>query len=666
MRSANGYHIRILGELSPVSYLSTTISGQGSGVIEKISNMWTMVAGAITGLFGASYLGIKFWAPWIVYDLKYIWTVVISSVIPMVSDIKKRKLAIDRFEETAKRYPEKTMLIFEKSTFSYSEGNARANKIAHAALSLGLKRGDVVAIVLANEPDFIWTILGLQKVGVQMAFINFNLRNESLVHVIKVAEPQIIFVSREKDIQNPVSEIKSELSGIPVYHFGEADDPDFKPLDHKIEISSDQNVPEDTRKQIKMRDNCCYVYTSGTTGLPKAAYIPYEKIVKASWAMAALGISMDDTLYTSLPLYHSAASLLAMGNVLRTGATLVLKKKFSASQFIRDCREHRVTVVHYVGEIFRYVAATPPSSSDTDHCIRCAFGNGLRRDVWKVMSERFKIPYIYEFYAATEMPVGLVNISNKLGAVGRMSPLLKLTVPSEFVLYDQENEDVVRNKDGLCVLAPLDSPGLLLLKLNEKRRMTFEGYKGKESERKKKLVYDVIVPGDCYINTGDAFTRDTDYFVYFSDRLGDTFRWKGENVSTTEVGNILVELDFLTDACVYGVQIADNEGKAGMAALSLKQPFKTDHLGLSQDHLKAIAKISEKHLPPYARPRFLRVVKEFEYTSTFKQSKLKLKQEGYDLAKVASPLYYLNCKDNTYNAMSKEIQEKINSGVIKM
>lgn len=628
--------------------------------------MWTVVAGAITGLFGASYLGIKFWAPWIVYDLKYIWTVMVYSVLPMITDIKKRKLFINRFEETVKRCPQKTMLIFEKSSFSYSEVNARANKIAHGALGLGLKRGDVVAIVLANEPDFIWTVLGLQKIGVQMAFINFNLRNESLVHVIKVADPKMVFISKEKDIQNPVSDIKSELSGIPVYHFGEADDPDFKPLDGVIEQSSDQNVSGDIRKEIKMRDNCCYVYTSGTTGLPKAAYIPYEKVVKACWSMAALNLSEDDIIYTSLPLYHSAALLLALGNVIRTGATLVLKKKFSASQFIRDCREHRVTVVHYVGEILRYVTATPPSSSDSDHCIRCAFGNGLRRDVWKVMSERFKIPQIYEFYAATEMPVGLVNVSNKLGAVGRMSPLLKLTVQSEFVLYDQENEDVVRNKDGLCVLAPLDTPGLLLLKLNEKRRMTFEGYKGKESERKKKLVYDVIVPGDCYINTGDAFTRDKDYFVYFADRLGDTFRWKGENVSTTEVANILVELDILTDACVYGVEIPDNEGKAGMAAINLKQSFKTDDLSLTQEKLTAIAQISGKHLPPYARPRFLRVVKEFEYTSTFKQSKLKLKQDGYDLTKVASPVYYLNCKENTYNKMTPEIEKQINSGIIKM
>ncbi|XP_034324906.1 long-chain fatty acid transport protein 6 isoform X2 [Magallana gigas] len=630
------------------------------------STMWTVIAGAITGLFGASYLGIKFWAPWVVYDLKYIWTVMISSVLPMLSDIKKRKLPIDRFQETVKRDPQKTMLIVEKSSFSYGEGNARANKIAHSALSLGLKRGDVVAIILANEPDFIWTILGLQKVGVQMAFINFNLRNESLVHVIKVAEPKMIFVSREKDIQNPVSDIKNELAGIPIYHFGEADDPDFKPLDGVIEESSDQDVSEEFRKEIKMIDNCCYVYTSGTTGLPKAAYIPYEKVVKASWALAALNISKDDIIYTSLPLYHSAASLLTVENVIRTGATVVLKKKFSASQFIRDCRDHRVTVVHYVGEILRYVAATPPSSSDSDHCIRCAFGNGLRRDVWKIMSDRFKIPHIYEFYAATEMPVGMVNISNKLGAVGRMSPLLKMTLPSEFVLYDQATEDVVRNKDGLCVLAPLDTPGLLLLKLNERRRMTFEGYKGKESERKKKLVHDVIVPGDCYINTGDAFTRDKDYFVYFADRLGDTFRWKGENVSTTEVANILVELDILTDACVYGVEIPDNEGKAGMAAVSLKHSLKTDDLSLTQEQIKAIAQISEKHLPSYARPRFLRVVKEFEYTSTFKQSKLRLKQEGYDLNKVASPVYYLNCKENTYKEMTPEIEKQINSGVIKM
>ncbi|XP_048735133.1 long-chain fatty acid transport protein 2-like isoform X2 [Ostrea edulis] len=627
-------------------------------------NMWTIVMGALAGLLGASYLGIKYWMPWLIYDLQFLWVILNGYLIPMTSDIKNRKLTIDRVEETVQRYPNKPMLVYGNTTFTYSECNAFANKVASTALSLGLKRGDVVAIILANEPDFVWTMIGLQKIGVQMAFINYNLRNESLVHVIKIAEPKMIFVSREKEIQRPVTDIHQALTGIPVYHFGEADDPNFLPLDPILEKSSEQNVGEDIRKQIRMTDNSLYIYTSGTTGLPKAAYIPTEKIVKAAWSMASLNLSSDDIVYTALPLYHSSASLLALGNVLRTGATMVLKKKFSASNFIKDCRENKVTVVHYVGELFRYVSATPPNSSDTDHCIRCAFGNGLRIDVWKIMLERFKIPHIYEFYAATEMPVGLANISNTVGSVGRMSPLLKLTLPCEFVLYDEENENVVRTKEGLCMLAPLESPGLLLIKLDEKRRMTFEGYKGKESERKKKLVYNVLRQGDCYINTGDALTRDKNYFVYFADRLGDTFRWKGENVSTTEVANIFMELDILSDVCVYGVRIGDNEGKGGMAAISLKnQP---EDLSLNTEQLLNIAQHCKKHLPSYARPRFIRVVKEFIYTSTFKQSKLKLKEEGYNLAEVASPVYYLDCKENTYTEMTPDVERDITSGTVKM
>lgn len=627
-------------------------------------NSWTVLTGAISGLVGISYLGIKLWAPWVFSDLQYILDVVRGCVIPMMSDIKRGKLIISHFEDTVKKHPQKTMLVFEKSSFTYSEGNARANRIAHAAQGLGLKRGDVVAIVLANEPDFIWTVLGLQKIGVQIALINFNLKNESLTHVIRIVGPKMIFVSRDRDIQQAVSEVQSELSEIPIYHFGETDNPNFIPLDPLVQGSSDENLSGDVRKEIKMRDNCFYIYTSGTTGLPKAAYIPHEKLTKSAWSLAVLKFASDDIVYTALPMYHSSASLIVLGNVLRTGATLVLRKKFSASRMIQDCRENRVTVLHYVGEIFRYVAATPPTSSDADHCIRCAFGNGLRKDVWKVMLERFKLPRIYEFYAATEMPVGLINISNKLGAVGRMSPLLKLSLPCEFVLYDQENEDVVRSEDGLCVIAPLDKPGLLLLKVDEKRRMTFEGYKGKESERQNKFVYNVVRAGDCYINTGDSFTRDKDYFVYFADRLGDTFRWKGENVSTTEVAGILMELDMLADACVYGVHIKGNEGKAGMAAVSLREP--PGDLSMSMDQLKAIAHICEMQLPPYARPRFIRVVEEFVYTSTFKQSKLKLKQEGYSLTAIASPVYYLDCKHNTYREMTQDIEEKINTGLIKM
>ncbi|XP_062571942.1 long-chain fatty acid transport protein 6-like isoform X2 [Saccostrea cucullata] len=626
--------------------------------------MWTLLTGAIAGLVGATYLGIKYWSPWIKYDLEFFWSVVFNYLIPMTKEIKNGKLPINRFEETVEKHGNKVMLIYDNKSFTYNVGNARSNKIASAALSLDLKRGDVVAIILSNEPDFIWTFIGLQKIGVQMAFINYNLRNESLVHVIKVAEPKMIFISRDTGLQSPVSEIYHELNGIPVYHFGESSDSNFIPIDPIIEKSSNENVGEDIRKFIRMKDNSLYIYTSGTTGLPKAAYIPTEKLVKAAWSMAIQNLTLDDIVYTALPLYHSSASLIALGNVLRTGATLVLKKKFSASRFISDCREHNVTVVHYVGELLRYVAATPPSSSDTDHCIRCAFGNGLRKDVWNIMLERFKIPHIYEFYAATEMPVGLANIHNIVGAVGRMSPLLKFSLPCEFVLYDKENEDVLRNKDGLCVLAPLETPGLLLIKLDERRRMTFEGYKGKESERNKKLVYNVVRQGDCYINTGDAFTRDKDYFVYFSDRLGDTFRWKGENVSTTEVANILMELELVSDICVYGVEIGDNEGKAGMAALTLKtQP---ENLSLNVEQLKSIAQHCAQQLPAYARPRFIRVVKEFVYTSTFKQSKLKLKEDGYDLRKMSSPVYFLDCKENVYKQMTPEIQMDIDSGKIKM
>ncbi|KAK3095057.1 hypothetical protein FSP39_009767 [Pinctada imbricata] len=342
---------------------------------------------------------------------------------------------------------------------------------------------------------------------------------------------------------------------------------------------------------------------------------------------------------------------------------MVLKKKFSASQFLDDCRKYDVTVIHYVGELCRYLVSRPPRDNDRDHKIKLAYGNGLRKDVWKELNTRFNIPNVTEFYGATEMPVGFINLTNKFGACGRLSPLLKMLVPVDLVKYDMEEQDLVRNEKGFAVRAKVGEPGLLIIKLTNVKGITFEGYKGRTEENQKKIFHDVFKKGDQFINTGDLFTVDKDYDMFFSDRIGDTFRWKGENVSTTEVSNILVELDFIMDACVFGVLIPGCEGRAGMVALSLKSQGETT---LTTHQLATIIDHCKNNLGVYAWPRFLRIQKELEITSTYKQRKMALVTEGFDPDKVKSTVYYLDCKTQTYKQIDKATYAEICSGKIAM
>ncbi|KAL8615939.1 hypothetical protein ACOMHN_034615 [Nucella lapillus] len=370
--------------------------------------------------------------------------------------------------------------------------------------------------------------------------------------------------------------------------------------------------------------------------------------------MLVLDIGKDDIMYTCLPLYHSAGGGLGLFRVLSSGCTMVLRNKFSASHFWADCRKHRVTVIQYIGEIFRYILAQPPSELDSVHTVRGAVGNGLRKDIFEEVQRRYKIPRILEFYGATEGVSALMNISNVPGAIGRISPFLSLLDPDHKVLvkYDLATAIPLRDNNGRVMQIKPGEAGLFLSKVPDIVLSTdrpFSVYKSSQDATEKKLVRGAFKEGDMYFNYGDVLYLDSDYFVYFHDRIGDTFRWKGENVSTTDVANTLTRLDFIMDANVYGVTVPGHDGRAGMAALSLN-----DRETLTPEQRKEIFDLCHADLPVYARPLFLRVLHEDLLTGTFKQRKVELRDEGYDLAKVKDELYILDPKAATFSPLTSD------------
>ncbi|XP_060241541.1 long-chain fatty acid transport protein 5 isoform X5 [Meriones unguiculatus] len=406
------------------------------------------------------------------------------------------------------------------------------------------------------------------------------------------------------------------------------------------------------------------------TGLPKPAILSHERVVQMSRVLSFCGISADDVVYNVLPLYHTMGLVLGVLGCLELGATCVLATKFSASRFWADCRQHRVTVIQYVGEVLRYLCNIPEQPEDKKHIVRLAMGNGLRADVWKTFQQRFGPIRIWEFYGSTEGNVGLMNYVERCGAVGKTSCFLRMLFPYELVQFDTETAEPVRDKQGFCIPVGPGEAGLLLTQI--RKHSPFLGYRSQE-ESKKKLVTNVRRKGDLYYNTGDVLVLDQEGFFYFQDRLGDTFRgqsipilgrglppcrWKGENVSTREVEEVLSSLDFLEEVNVYGVPVPGCEGKVGMAAVKLAP-------GKTFDGQKLYQHVCSS-LPAYATPHFIRIQDSLEITGTFKLIKSQLVREGFDVGVIADPLYILDNKIQTFRSLMPDMYQAICEGTWKL
>ncbi|GAB0202168.1 bile acyl-CoA synthetase [Grus japonensis] len=547
---------------------------------------------------------------------------------------------LDVFQEHVRRRPCWPLLLFQDEVYTYEEVERWSNRAARAfSRRLELRLGQTVAVFLPNEPTYVWTWLALAKLGCPMACLNCNARGRALRHALGAAGATLLLASPE--LQAAVEEVLPALEqdGVRVFYLSSTSPtPGVEALLPAIEAASDEPLPAHHRAGITANSKAIYIYTSGTTGLPKAAVITEMKLMMVANLGRLCGLRPDDIIYTTLPLYHSAGLLIGLGGCFEVGATCVLRAKFSASQFWDDCRRYNISVIQYVGELMRYLCNTPKRDNDREHGVRLALGNGLRAEVWKDFLQRFGPISIWEFYGATEGNAGFINYTGKIGAVGRANMFLKSFAPFELIKYNVEDDEPVRDERGLCIRVRPGETGLLVIKIT--KNTPFHGYAGDSQKTEKKVLRDVLVKGDAFFNSGDLLMIDHERFVYFQDRVGDTFRWKGENVATTEVEATLAMVNFIQEVNVYGVSVPGCEGRCGMAAIRLKP-------GASFEG-KDLYAFTGDTLPSYATPRFVRIQDALEITGTFKQCKGNLVKEGFDLNVIKDPLFFRDDKKKSY------------------
>jgi len=569
-----------------------------------------------------------------------------------------RFTAGDLLERTAQRRGDAPFVRFERRVLSYAEVNAQANRVAHWALARGLGQGSVVGLLMENRPEYLAMWLGLAKVGAVGALLNTNLRGRALAHSLRSAGCDHVLLGAE--CIDAWSSLGTDAVEVEAFRVHDPDceastlPPAAKSLDAEIAGFSAENPPRRVRSGLRGADPLFYIYTSGTTGLPKAARLSHTRFLGGgSYALLA-GLGRDDALYCPLPLYHTVGGVMCVNAVLRTGATLALARRFSASRFWDDIAEHGATAFQYIGELCRYLANQPPHPLERRHALRFALGNGMPSDVWKIFQERFGVPHIVEFYGATESNVSMVNLQGRAGSVGKPPPGMKVAL----VRYDIERSEVVRGSDGRCQPCDVGEPGELLGRISEGRTAAgrYEGYTSRE-ETEKKILRDVFEEGDAWFRTGDLLSCDADGYYYFVDRVGDTFRWKGENVSTQEVAEAVMAQPGVEFCAVYGVEVPGAEGRAGMAAVVLESCARVDG--------EALFEGLEATLPAYARPAFVRIQDAPELTSTFKLRKFELQKQGFDPSASADPILYRDDGLRAYRPLDAETVSRIEQGEVR-
>ncbi|KAJ8247828.1 hypothetical protein GJAV_G00250990 [Gymnothorax javanicus] len=602
------------------------------------------------------FLRVRF--PYLMKDLQFMIRCILCGV--QTSKFKSKTpnyTVLDCFLDKVKKHPEKPFIIFENSTYSYSDTDKESNKVARSLMEFAcLKEGDTVALFLGNEPMYVFLWLGLSKIGCKAALLNHSIRSKSLLQCFSCSGANVLIASSE--LKDAVEEVLPALKEQKISVFmlsEECNTAGLETLNDKFRKASDKPLSLDLRSNVTLKTPTIYIYTSGTTGLPKAAVITHEKLWLATFLQRLVGVSSDDVIYVCLPLYHTSAFAMGLTGAIERGLTVVLRRKFSVSQFWDDCRKYNVTVIQYIGEIMRYICNTPQKDNDRDHKVRIALGNGIRADTWSEFLRRFGDIQVCECYGATESNIGFINYMGKVGAVGRDNFLAKKLTPYALIKYDTEKGEPVRDSRGFCMEVPRGDTGLLLGKIT--KITPFVGYAKNIEQTERKKLRDVFKKGDAYFNSGDLLKIDHDGFVYFQDRIGDTFRWKGENVATTEVTDILLMVDCIEEANVYGVKVPGHEGRIGMAALKLKDGHEFDGID-TYECLKT-------NLPSYARPRFIRIQNSLALTGTYKQIKVKLAEDGFNPAAMQDALYILD-ENKGYVPMTQEVYDAISSGLTRL
>jgi len=565
------------------------------------------------------------------------------------------RLLPDDLEAAMDRFAGNTAFHFDGVETRYSDLEARANRFAHWAIAQGLGAGDCVALFMENRPDFVAFWFGMSKVGIVTALINNQLTGSSLAHCVAVAHARALVINAG---QAPLLDTARDSlpQDIPVWSLDGAAGQD-RDLESAIADMPEDRPPRRHRETLRGRDVALYVYTSGTTGLPKAARMTHARCLDMMLAfISPCRITQKDRIYETLPLYHGTCGVCGVGTALLAGAAIVLRRRFSAGAFWRDARDSGATVFVYVGELGRYLMNNPPGADERDHAISRGFGNGMRGDVWAEFSERTGITRLVEFYGSTEGNVSLVNADHKIGAIGRIPPLLRRFMQTRILKVDPETQEPVRDADGFCIETAADEPGEAVGRIiAEKSRWRFEGYNDR-SATEKKILRDVFETGDAWFRTGDLLRRDADHYFYFVDRIGDTFRWKSENVSTGEVAAALQACDGVLTANVYGVAVPGHDGRAGMAALTIDGRFDVETL---HDAMAA-------NLPAYARPVFLRIRAEDDTTGTLKFRKVDLVEDGFDPREIDDALYVKDPGRNGYRRLDPALFDAVIDGSYRL
>jgi len=561
-------------------------------------------------------------------------------------------------ERNADKYPQRPAILFDDRTITWSELDAWSNRVAHYLKDQGLVKGDAIAVLLDNRPELLATVVGAAKVGVACAMLNTSQKGKVLAHSINLIQPRMLVVGAElvdhaegvrDDIQLRHTKPLQYLADANTQNtFGEAPQ---GYTNMALEVSQRSSTRPMLSNNVTMGDTAVYLYTSGTTGLPKAAPGSHRKFIRAygGFGMLSLAMEPEDVLYCTLPLYHGTALLVCWGSVLAGGSAIALRRKFSASAFWDDVRKYNATTFGYVGELCRYLLNQPASAQDRNHHLTKMIGNGLRPSIWTEFKERFGIDKVAELYASSEGNIGFSNFFNMDNTVGFS------TAPYKLVKYHEGTRDPIRNSKGRLEEVKKGQPGLLIGEINKK--WAFEGYTQKEATEKS-ILRDAFKKGDAWFNTGDVLKEIGCRHLQFVDRMGDTFRWKGENVSTTEVENIIDGSGMVQEAIVYGVEIPNTNGKAGMVTLVPQNPE------ASFDADKLFAYLQD-NLPPYAIPVFVRVTHAIEKTGTFKYRKVDIQKLGYSLDRPHEEVYAWLPGSSGYTRLTSELVADIDAGGVR-
>ena len=555
-------------------------------------------------------------------------------------------------EELAGRFGNAPALASDAETLSFLGLAHRMNRYAAWAVGEGIGSGDVVALLLPNCPDYLAIWLAITRIGGVVALLNTNLTGVALKHSIDIVAPKRLIVGAALlDAAAPVLwQLDQEIGGW--VHGGDA------PNLPRIDMGDGPAPNPSSFRAPTIRDRALYIYTSGTTGLPKAASVSHFRLMQwTRWFAGLIDTQPSDRMYNCLPMYHSVGGVVATGAALLGGGSVLIRERFSASRFWDDIAEWDCTLFQYIGELCRYLVNSPAHPRETRHRLRLCCGNGLRPDVWEPFQRRFHIPQILEFYAATEGPFSLFNCEGKPGAIGKIPPFLAHRFPVALIRFDVDAGEPVRNGDGFCIRCDPDEPGEAIGQLPGDRaalRGQFEGYTDKAAS-KQKVLRNVFAAGDAWYRTGDLMRRDRAGYYYFVDRIGDTFRWKGENVSTSQVAEVIAACPGVAEAVVYGVTVPGADGRAGMAAIVGGESFE---LGALHTHLA-------ERLPDYARPLFLRIRQTIDITSTFKPQKQTLIREGFDPDATTDALYLNDRAATAFVPIDTSLYRRILSGELR-